>query len=52
MLIAPEVKTVKQPRGTLINVVKRSHVTFSGSEGVLKAQKEPFSVLVSRAPDM
>ena len=29
--------------------VKRSHVTFSGSEGVLKAQTEPFSVLMSRA---
>ena len=29
--------------------VKRSHVKFFGSEGVLKAQAEPFSVLLSRA---
>ncbi len=44
-------KTVKQSRSkTLTRGVKRSHVNFFGSEGVLKAQTQPFPVLVSRAP--
>ena len=52
-MVLLEFKIVKQTRTQTLNADPNGHMSnfesFSGSEGVLNKQREPFPVLVSRA---